>query len=130
VIVGTRLPAYCTAPGLAMLSTWPRADVDALLERSDLVRHTPSTVTDPRRIRARLAQIRAAGYACTRDELYADDISTAAPILASNGRAIGALNIAVSRARWNEARDEQRFADLLRGAAASISAPRLPHRKI
>jgi len=113
-----------------MLSTWPRAEVDALLERSDLVKHTASTVTDPRKIRTRLARIRAAGYACTRHELYADDISTAAPILASDGRAIGALNIAVTRARWNEARDERRFADLLRGAAASISAPSLPHRRV
>jgi IclR family pca regulon transcriptional regulator len=130
VIVGTRLPAYCTAPGLAMLATWPADDVDALLKRSELVKHTPSTVCDPRKIKARLARIRAAGYAHTEDELYADDISTAAPVLAANGRAIGALNIAVSRARWKEGRDEQRFADLLRDAAASISAPRLPHRKV
>ncbi|MGH8315676.1 MAG: IclR family transcriptional regulator [Steroidobacterales bacterium] len=130
VIVGTRLPAYCTAPGLAMLSTWSQEEVDALLKRSELVRHTPSTVTDPRKIKARLARIRAAGYAHTQHELYSDDISTAAPILSANGRAIGALNIAVSRARWNDERDEPRFADLLRGAAASISAPRLPHRKV
>jgi len=88
VIVGTRLPAYCTAPGLAMLATWPRAEVDALLKRSDLVKHTTNTVVDPRKIRARLAHIRGAGYACTRHELYSDDISTAAPIIASNGRAI------------------------------------------
>jgi IclR family pca regulon transcriptional regulator len=130
VIVGTRLPAYCTAPGLAMMSTWPQEDVEVLLGRSDLVKHTPSTITDAKKIKARLALIRKTGYACTRNELYPDDISTAAPILAANGRAIGALNIAVSRARWNEKRDEQRFADLLCGAAASISAPRLPHRKV
>jgi IclR family pca regulon transcriptional regulator len=129
VIVGTRLPAYCTAPGLAMLSTWPPDEVDALLKRSELVKHTPNTIVEPRKIKARLTLVRAAGYACTRDELYPDDISTAAPILAADGRAIGALNIAVSRARWKEDRDEQRFADLLRGAAASVSAPRLPHRK-
>src|SRR3954468_19194819 len=29
VIVGTRLPAYCTAPGLAILSTWAPEEVEA-----------------------------------------------------------------------------------------------------
>ena len=58
----------------------------------------------------------------------ADDISTATPILDANGRAIGALNIAVARARWDEAKDEQRYADVLREAAATVSAPQLPHR--
>ncbi|MBC5764653.1 helix-turn-helix domain-containing protein [Ramlibacter sp. GTP1] len=128
VIVGTRLPSYCTAPGLAILSTWSDEEVDAVLAASRLVKHTPNTITDPRRIKSRLAKIRAAGYAHTQDELYADDISTAAPILDAHGRAIGALNIAVSRARWDEAKDEQRYATVLREAAATVSAPRLPHR--
>lgn len=129
VIVGSRLPAYCTAPGLAVMSTWTADEVAEVLARSELVKHTQRTVTDPRRIKARLARIREAGYAHTEDELYPDDISTAAPVLDASGRAIGALNIAVSRARWNAARDEPRLASLLRTAAASISAPRgVPHR--
>ena len=127
VIVGSRLPSYCTAPGLAILSTWPAADVDKVLARSELRKHTPRTVSDPRRIKARLARIRAAGYANTQDELFPDDISTAAPVVDASGRAIGALNIAVSRMRWNGERDEQRYAGLLRAAAATISAPQLPH---
>jgi IclR family pca regulon transcriptional regulator len=129
VIVGSRLPAYCTAPGLAMLSTWPAQEVDDLLERSALVKHTPRTVADPRKIKARLARIRAAGYAHTQDELYPDDISTAAPVLDATGRAVGALNIAVSRARWNAERDEERYAGLLRSAAAAVSAPQRPHKR-
>jgi IclR family pca regulon transcriptional regulator len=130
VIVGSRLPAYCTAPGLAVLSTRTAAQVDGILARSELVKHTPRTVTDPRRIKARLARIRAAGYAHTEDELFADDISTAAPVLDAAGRAIGALNIAVSRARWNRERDEKRYAGLLRAAAATVSAPQLPHGRV
>jgi IclR family pca regulon transcriptional regulator len=130
VIVGSRLPSYCTAPGLAVLSTWPAEEVDAVLARSALVKHTPRTVTDPRRIKARLARIRAAGYAHTEDELFPDDISTAAPVLDARGRAIGALNIAVSRARWNRERDEERYAGLLRAAATTVSAPQLPRGRV
>lgn len=130
VIVGSRLPAYCTAPGLAILSTWPSEDVDEVLARSELAKHTPRTMTDPRRIKARLARIRAAGYAHTQDELFADDISTAVPVLDVRGRAIGALNIAVSRARWNAERDLDRYAGLLRAAAAAVSAPQRPHSRV
>jgi IclR family pca regulon transcriptional regulator len=129
VIVGTRLPAYCTAPGLAMLSSWTEEEVDRVLVGSQLVKHTSSTVTDAKKIKARLARIRAAGYAHTEDELYPDDISTAAPVLDAHGRAIGALNIAVSRVRWDASSDEKRYASLLRDAAQAISSPRLPHRK-
>jgi len=81
VIVGSRLPSYCTAPGLAMLSTWPAEQVDDVLAKSELIKHTPRTVAEPRRIKTRLARIRAAGYAHTEDELFPDDISTAAPVL-------------------------------------------------
>ena len=130
VIVGTRLPAYCTAPGLAILSTWAPEEVDEVLARSELVKHTARTVTDPRRIKARLVRIRALGYANTQEELFADDISTAAPVLDARGRAVGALNIAVSRARWNAGRDADRYAGLLRAAATAISAPQLPPGRV
>jgi IclR family pca regulon transcriptional regulator len=129
VFVGTRLPAYCTAPGLAMWSTWTSDQVDHVLAISKRVKHTPRTVTDPRRIKTRLARVRTAGYAHTQDELFPDDISTAAPVLDVHGHAIGALNIAVSRARWNPERDEQRYAGLLRAAAATMSAPQRPRMR-
>jgi len=126
VFVGTRLPGYCTAPWLAMWSTWTTEQIDDVLAQRERLKHTPRTVTDARRIRARLVRIRAAGYAHTQDELFPDDISTAAPILDASGRAIGALNIAVSRARWKPDRDELRFAGLLRAAAATLSATQRP----
>ncbi|MGD9942564.1 MAG: IclR family transcriptional regulator [Burkholderiaceae bacterium] len=128
VIVGTRLPAYCTAAGLAILSTYEEHEVDDVLAGSELVQYTVNTVVDPKRIKERLSRIRMAGYSLTADELYYDDVSTAAPILDARGRAVGALNIAVSRASWDADASEKRYAALLKSAAASISAPRLPRR--
>jgi IclR family pca regulon transcriptional regulator len=124
VIVGTRLPAYCTAPGLALMSTLPEAEVDALLDASTLVRHTPKTVIDRRRIKERAAAARVNGFVRTEDEYFLSDISTAAPITDARGRGIGAINVAVSRARWEPLRDEQRFADLVRSTAFAVSAHR------
>jgi DNA-binding IclR family transcriptional regulator len=124
VIVGTRLPAYCTAPGLAMLACLDHAEVDALLAQSQLVAHTPHTVTQPRQIKARLEKIRAAGYAHTEEEYFLGDISTAAAIVDGHGRPVGAVNVAVARPRWGGGDMERRISDLLITTAAAISGRR------
>jgi len=126
VIVGSRLPAYCTAPGLAMLSTLPEEEVLAVLDASTLVRHTPKTITSRRAIKARLTAAKVDGFVRTEDEYYIGDISTAAPITNAQGRAVGAINIAVSRARWDATHDAQRISDMVRSTALAISAHRKP----
>jgi DNA-binding IclR family transcriptional regulator len=121
VITGSRLPAYCTAPGLAILSRLPEAEVEDILDNSDLVAHTPQTVADRRGIVKRLALFRKQGYSHTEGEYYIGDISTAAAIVDAHGYPIGAVNVAVSRTRWRGAQDERRIADLVIAAAAAIS---------
>ncbi|MFT4065885.1 IclR family transcriptional regulator [Paraburkholderia sp.] len=124
VITGTRLPAYCTAPGLAILATFDDGEIDDVLARSNLIAHTHCTVYQPHRIRERIARIRKQGYAHAEDEYFVSDISTAAAITNTHGRAVGAVNIAVGRPRWDAARDERRFADLVISAASAISSKR------
>ncbi|SAL66833.1 IclR family transcriptional regulator [Caballeronia humi] len=124
VITGSRLPAYCTAPGLAILATLADGEIDDILARTNLVPFTPSTVYQPRKIKDRIAQIRRQGYAHTEDEYFVSDISTAAAITNAHGRGIGAVNIAVARSRWQADRDEKRFADLVISTASAISARR------
>jgi IclR family pca regulon transcriptional regulator len=124
VITGTRLPAYCTAPGLAILATLGDGEIDDILARTNLVAYTSSTVYQPRKIKDRIIQIRKQGYAHTEDEYFVSDISTAAAITNSRGRAVGAVNIAVARSRWQAQRDEKRFADLVVSTASAISSRR------
>ncbi|SAK73466.1 IclR family transcriptional regulator [Caballeronia hypogeia] len=124
VITGSRLPAYCTAPGLAILATLADGEIDDILSRTNLVPYTASTVYQPRKIRERIAQIRKQGYAHTEDEYFVSDISTAAAITNAHGRGIGAVNIAVARSRWQADRDERRFADLVISTASAISTRR------
>lgn len=124
VIVGTRLPAYCTAPGLAILAQLSEEAVNAVLDQSQLIAHTPHTITDPIAIKERLSAIRAAGYAHTEDEYFLGDISTAAAILDAHGNPVGAINVAVAKPRWNGLEDERRISDLAITAAAAISGRR------
>jgi IclR family pca regulon transcriptional regulator len=121
VITGSRLPAYCTAPGLAILSRLPGEQVRDILDNSNLVEHTPHTVADRAGIQKRLDAFRKQGYAHTRGEYYIGDISTAAAIVDARGYPIAAVNVAVSRTRWRGAKDEQRVSNLVIAAAGAIS---------
>jgi IclR family transcriptional regulator, pca regulon regulatory protein len=122
-LVGSRLPAYATAPGLAMLASLPEAEVDALLAERPPVAHTRHTVVDPRAIHARLLEIRRKGYAHTREEYFLGDYSVAVPVLGADGRAAGAINVAIAKARWQGAADEKRLASLLIAAGRAIDSP-------
>jgi IclR family pca regulon transcriptional regulator len=124
VLTGSRLPAYCTAPGLALLATFDDGEIDDILARTNLVAYTAATVYQPRKIKDRIAQIRKQGYAHTEDEYFVSDISTAAAITNAQGRGVGAVNIAVARPRWQADRDERRFADLVISTASAISSRR------
>lgn len=124
VIVGNRLPAYCTSPGLAMLAQMPTEQVDALLDDTQLIAHTPNTVADRPSIHARLARIRDAGYAMTAEEYYMGDISVAAAIVDAEGRPLGGINVAVTKPRWRGAEDEKHLSDLVITAAGAISGRR------
>ncbi|MFT4266271.1 MAG: IclR family transcriptional regulator [Xenophilus sp.] len=122
VIVGTRLPAYCTSSGLAILSALPPEEAAAVLDASELTKYTQHTVADREQILRRLEKIRALGYAHTEDEMYLGDIATAVPIVDSDDRPLGAINVAVARSRWKGAEDEQRISSLLMAAGRAISS--------
>lgn len=120
IMVGARMPAFCSAPGLAMMAFLQPEEVDAIFAASELVKHTPHTVTDPKAIRDRLEEIRHNGYAHTEEELFLGDISTAAAIRDARGRVIAAVNVAIAKHRWR-AVDEGKIADLVIAAATAIS---------
>ncbi len=54
---------------------------------------TVGATTDPARLRARLARVRAAGYAMTRDEVGEGISSIAAPIVDASGVVAGCAHV-------------------------------------
>ena len=121
IILGARLPVYCTAPGRAMLSQMAPADAEAILARSDLVARTPFTETAPARIMTRVAEARRLGYALSNQESYVGDISVASPVCDHAGRVLAAVNIAVPHPRWSLAAVEQDLAPIVIETARAIS---------
>ncbi|MGW9333514.1 IclR family transcriptional regulator [Bosea sp. NPDC055594] len=121
VIIGSRMPAYCSAPGIAMLSRLPEEEALSMLDRSELRQHTPSTIWQREALVAKIGQARDQGYATAFEEFYLGDASIAAPVLDHRGRPDGAVNIAVSCSRYSREEVVTRFSALIIATARAIS---------
>jgi PcaR/PcaU/PobR family beta-ketoadipate pathway transcriptional regulator len=95
--VGSRLPAYASSLGRAVLAFLPETESDRLIAESRLEKITANTIVDPRRLRAEFRRIRARGYAVNDQEIALGLTGVAAPILSGSGRPIAAVNISLPR---------------------------------
>ncbi len=120
VVVGTRLPAYATATGLAMMSRLGNEDVARLLKMSDLRAFTPMTVYKPDKILERLRTARMKGYVLSAGDHFSNDISLGAPILSRTDSVVGGISLSVSIDRFTARDAEARFANLVSTAAKSV----------
>lgn len=121
VILGTWLPAYCTAPGRAMLACLPEDEAMALLEASERVGYTPSTITDIGHLMEEIRKAAAEGFAIAAEEHYVGDLSIAAPVLDFSGRPVAAVNIAVPTGRWTVERMRRQLGPIVKRTAEEIS---------
>jgi IclR family transcriptional regulator, pca regulon regulatory protein len=93
--VGSRIPAYCSATGKALLAYLPRSDLDRLLDRIELLQHGPRTLTDKKALLAELEQVRRTGVATNDEELESALRSIAAPVRSRSGEVVAAVNVAI-----------------------------------
>ena len=120
--VGSRLPAFCTAAGRAILSHLEPAVARAALERAERKPMTAYTVTGVPELMAVLAQARRAGYVINDQEAFIGDISIAAPLLDRQNKPVGAVNIAVPSPRWKLDDVQRTLVPQVVAAAKEISA--------
>jgi IclR family acetate operon transcriptional repressor len=92
--VGGRLPAYATGVGKVLLAYASESIVDEVCS-SPLTPVGPDTITDPNRLRAELAAIRANRIAFERQESTPNVGCAAAPIINGEGAAIASLSVSV-----------------------------------
>ncbi|HVZ45190.1 MAG TPA: IclR family transcriptional regulator [Ramlibacter sp.] len=118
--IGTRLPAYASASGLAMLSVLDDTQVKRLLRISNLRPITPKTVYEPAKILERLASIRGKGYALSVADYFPNDISLGAPVRSRTGELVGGISLAVSTDRFTAKEAETKYARMVVSAAKSI----------
>lgn len=127
--VGSRLPAYCTSMGKALLAHREPSALRALLDRTNLARRGPRTITSREQLLAALAEVRRSGIAVNDEELAPGLRSIAAPVRDRSGAVVAAVNVAVHLTTWTASIDSltARIEGPLRRSAAEISA-RLGHR--
>ena len=92
--IGSRVPAYATAIGHAVLAWLPRASQVAILEAQPRPQLTATTQTKLDALLARFGEVKSRGYAVSDQETVAGLYVLAAPILDSDGVPLAGISIA------------------------------------
>ncbi|MGW1446967.1 IclR family transcriptional regulator [Micromonospora sp. NPDC002411] len=113
--VGGRFALHATGVGLVLLAHAP-VEVQEQVLAAPLERYTDMTITDPRRLRRCLAEVRRVGYAVSDRQVTMDALSVAAPIRVPEGVA-AAISLVVAHDRA----DPVALAPLVRAAGRALS---------
>lgn len=115
--IGLRLPAHCTASGLAMLSTLGEAELDDLYgDAEKLEQLTPRSISTPAELRRRLQAVRERGYAVDDGETAAAMLCLGATVRDDAGTTVGAVAVSMPNGARSkaelaaDAEELQRFA--------------------
>ncbi|WP_433288756.1 IclR family transcriptional regulator [Pseudonocardia sp. CA-142604] len=122
--VGGRLPLHASGPGKIMLAHAPAEFVDEVVARG-LPRLAAGTITDPRRLRQALAEVRSTGYCLSRNEMTDGASSVAAPITGPSRDVVASIAVVVPSSTENL----QRLVPAVRIGAAAVTRtlrPRSP----
>lgn len=90
---GSHLPLHCGASSLVLLAFSDEADIERILKTTELKKYTANTITDPDRLRNRLAAIRQAGFACSDQEVDIGGRAISAPIFNHLGKIYAGLGV-------------------------------------
>lgn len=121
---GLTVPMHVGPSGLCVMALWPPEEVERYLRRP-LERYTAHTMVEPARIRARLEDIRGAGH-CWIYEEFAEGInSVAAPVIAENGSALGAIHVHGPAYRFPSSANAGEIAGMVMAAAARFAPQRI-----
>jgi IclR family KDG regulon transcriptional repressor len=114
-VVGTRVPAHCTALGKVLLAFDPDAFEAAI--SSELQALTERSITDSSALAAQLVRVRREGVAYDDQEAALGLTAVAAPLFGVGDRAVAALSVSGPVGEF----DARRFAGALRRVARASS---------
>ena len=120
LLVGTRLPAYCTSMGQVLLAHLPSDALEEYLARVQLVERTDRTITSVAKLRKALAHVRAAGFAMLDQELEVGLRSIAVPVRDRRGAVVAAINVGTHSSRSSIEEMKSRFLPALTRCARGL----------
>src|SRR5699024_1802563 len=92
--IGSRVPLYASATGNSLLAGFEKEKLDLYLSNVKLEKLSDSTITDPNVFKNKIAEIKANGYAITKNDLGDGVTSVSAPIYDFRDQVIAAISIA------------------------------------
>jgi IclR family transcriptional regulator, pca regulon regulatory protein len=99
IVIGSRLPAYSTALGRALLSRLPDDEIKARLDESRIESSTPATVTSKPRLLELIREVRTRGYCLLDQELDLDLRALAIPLALPSETVLAAVGMSVQATR-------------------------------
>jgi DNA-binding IclR family transcriptional regulator len=117
--VGMTAPLYAVSAGKIMLSELSAEALSRYLAGVTLAPVTPQTARSKTRLRKEIQEIRATGFAYSREE-FTLGITAIATAVRADAKFYGAINLAVPTARFTPNRDAE-FREALRRTAQTIA---------
>jgi IclR family transcriptional regulator, pca regulon regulatory protein len=121
LVVGSRLPAFCTSMGRVLMADLPAEKLDAFLARVEFKRYTERTVVNAEKLRQLLRLVQRHGFCIVDQELESGLRSMAVPVRDSAGRVVAALNVGAHAQRVSIQDLQVRFLPHLKAAAQELS---------
>jgi len=100
--LGKSLPLYCGGSGKALLAFLPEEEIDKFIKQERLVKLGPNTITDPKKLKEHLKQIKENGYAISFEERVLGSVSIGAPIFDHSGKIVASLSVSGPISRFNK----------------------------
>lgn len=95
--VGSKLPLHCTALGKALLAFSRPEMFENAWDKLELKKMGPNTITEVEVLKKQLKKIKQIGYSISDEELTPNVIAVGCPILDSQGFALMAINVTVTK---------------------------------
>lgn len=121
LLVGSRLPAFCTSMGRVLLSGQSPDALRALLSGTERPAYTRQTLTDVEALVEEIDAVRRRGWAMVCEELEPGACGIAAPIRDTSGAVVAAINLSTNLARTPRERLENEILEKLLAAARDLS---------
>jgi len=120
VEVGKKMPFHCTASSKVILANQPIEDIKRIISKEPLLRYTPNTITEPKKLLEHLLEIKNKGFAICDEELEEGIKAIAAPIKNIKGKTIASITITGLAQRLNS-NNMERLIKIVTDAATEIS---------
>jgi DNA-binding IclR family transcriptional regulator len=120
--VGDRWPVHASGMGLVLLA-YADTELQERVLSAPLERYTELTVTDPRELRRRLAQIRRTGVAVARGQITLPNLAVAVPVHGGDGGVAAAVSVVVEAEGARPRELAAALKQVSRAISRSLSSP-------